>query len=83
MPQVVPSACELRQATPDAARALVWGGDPSDCTVDVDPAYHCVGGWGFDRHVTAAFLDVVVRVCTGGPFPPPVVQAILEAIQLE
>lgn len=83
VPQVVPSGCELRQATPEAARAWVWGSDASDCTVDVDPAYDCVGGWGFDRHVTAAFLDAVVRVCTGGPFPPPVVQAILEAIQLE
>lgn len=83
VPQVVPSDCELRQATPDPARTLVWGSSPSDCTVDVDPAYECVGGWGFDRHVTVAFLDVVARVCTGGPFPPPVVQAILEAIQLE
>lgn len=82
-PQVVPSDCELRQATPDAVRTQVWGASPYDCTVDVEPAYMCVGGWGFDRHVTAAFIDVTARVCTGGPFPPAVVQAILDALALE
>jgi hypothetical protein len=92
VPQVVPSDCELRQATPDRVgpllipanpRTLVWGSDPSDCTVDVDPAYECVGGWGFDRHVTAGFVDAVVRVCTAGPFPPPILQDALDAIQVQ
>lgn len=91
VPQVVPSDCELREMTPETVgpllipanpRTMVWGSDPSDCTVDIEPAYECVGGWGFDRDVTAAFIQATARVCTGGPFPPAVVQAILDAIQL-
>ena len=43
---------------------------PDDCIIDVYPPYECVGGWGFDRTEQVAFVKVVVRVCTGGPFPP-------------
>ncbi|MFA5943067.1 MAG: hypothetical protein WC876_01230 [Candidatus Thermoplasmatota archaeon] len=92
VPQVVPTDCELREATPQTVgplaipanpRTLVWGSSTSDCTIDVEPVYDCVGGWGFDRHVTAAFIDVTARVCTGGPFPPALVQVILDALALE
>lgn len=86
-PQIVPDGCDLRALTPASTpvgwlnpQDRIWG---ADCTVDVEPAYECVGGWGFDRHVTAAFIDVTARVCTGGPFPPAIVQAILDAIRLE
>jgi hypothetical protein len=86
-PPIVPDGCDLRALTPASTpvgwldpQDRVWG---ADCTADVEPGYECAGGWGFDRDVTAAFVQVTARVCTGGPFPPPVVQAILDALQLE
>lgn len=61
--------CELREKTPTTVGPLaipfnpqdfVWG---NDCTIDVEPAYECVGGWGSDHGVAAAFVEVTVRLC--------------------
>lgn len=73
---VVPSGCRLQSATPASlavgpvavggVRERVWGTDTSQCDVDVEPGYYCVGGWGTDVQRDVAFVDATVRVCDGG-----------------
>lgn len=66
-PQVVPDGCDVKAALAGAGAPDLFG---SDCTIDVEPSYHCVGDWGSDRDVSVAFVTVTVRVCTGRELPP-------------
>lgn len=73
---IVPTGCSLQSKTPPSltvgpvvvggVRERVWGTDTSECDVDVEPAYYCVGGWGTDVQRDVAFVDATVRACDGG-----------------
>jgi hypothetical protein len=76
VPQVVPGDCDLREATPQTVgpflipanpRTMVWGSDPSDCTIDAHEGGSCPPGT--DEHTLSQRAGPVlasVTVCTPG-----------------
>jgi hypothetical protein len=62
-PAQVPDGCDVKAAVDDLTNVF---GD--DCTIEVEPTYMCVGGWGSDHDVTVGFVTVTVRLC-GQPLP--------------
>jgi hypothetical protein len=62
-----PDGCDVKATLAGAGVPDLFG---DDCTIDVEPSYHCVGEWGSDRYVSVAFVTVTVRVCTGRELPP-------------